>query len=403
MGDISRATSTAREAAALVLNPRFLGPCVAGVFCLIVATVVGAGNLFTIATALLSLPAASYIMGLVAARGCKCERSAKIVATQGERAAVDIRLWKATGQLPDGLAASDTLPPLIDPAEPVETRMRRQNDAEVRTWIVPRKRGRYAIGPAQMSWSDPLGMFRLKRRIGGTCEVMVYPKPIAIRLSRLSGGAYETDWPSGSGKRAARGDLAGVRDYRRGDELSRVHWKTTARTGRLAVVEYEDSRTASTMIALDLSSGSDFGAGPVTALDMATGVAAYAAMEHLKAGRQVCIKFARGDRIETIRLRSLGELQAALAVLAEVQADSSVSAAELLQSCTKLGGALLVVTRSDERLAAAVRAAKAHGIQVWVAMVDPERYDADIVSRPMVADLMRAGAQVELVPEEMRQ
>ena len=47
-------------------------------------------------------------------------------------------------------------------------------------------------------------------------------------------------------------DFYGVREYAPGDELRRVHWRTTARTGTLAVAEYAQGVTLDVTVALDL-------------------------------------------------------------------------------------------------------------------------------------------------------
>jgi uncharacterized protein (DUF58 family) len=139
-------------------------------------------------------------------------------------------------------------------------------------------------------------MFRLKRKVVDTAELVVYPKPVPIRKDQLTGGAGEAGTTIVSGKAAPRGDFAGVRDYRIGDELKRVHWKTTARTQKLAVIECEDSVQQSVTIALDLSRGADFGKGTVTSLDTATGAAAYAIRGYLKAGRDVHVVIPNGAK-----------------------------------------------------------------------------------------------------------
>ena len=402
MGTLSRLGTAAKEAALLVLNPRFVGPCLAGLFCLAVATVVGVSYLFTMAMAILALPVASYIVQTAILRGCSATRERWLVATQGERTAAAVRISSARGPLPHGLTARDNLPPLVEADSPEGIEVPNGNDVEVRIWLRPKKRGRYVIGPTEISTWDPFGMFRLKRHLGATSELVVYPRPIPVRVGRISRRLGEPGTAETTGRIAARGDFAGVRDWRHGDELRRVHWKTTARTGRLAVVEFEDSAGELATVALDLSRGSDIGHGPVTSLDIAAGVAAYAVREHLRARRPVRLLLPHGSDIMRLELASSMDLTKGLAALADARAGASVSAGDLLKSSARDGSVLLIVSRSDGGLAGAVREVAARGTEVSIALIDPEASNPRSPVAQAAAELERAGAEVEVVREAER-
>src|SRR4029077_12700307 len=98
-------------------------------------------------------------------------------------------------------------------------------------------------GPAPIlarSWvlesSDPLGFFRFRRK-GADGEVgLVLPRFTALS-TRPQARELEA---SVSAPRAGSGmELFGVREYRGGDPLRRIHWRSSARLGELVVREYE--------------------------------------------------------------------------------------------------------------------------------------------------------------------
>lgn len=397
MRGISRLKSIAKDTGKLLLNPRFLGPCLAGAFCLTVATVVGITYLFTMSTALLSLPVASYIIGMVMMRGWKVSRQSRYTATQGDRTAVTVRLSHSRGLLPEDISVRDSLPQFITCDEPDGVTPNEGTDSEVRIWIQPLKRGRYTIGPLEISVWDPLGMFKLRKKIGDTSELIVYPKPVRIRLTGLARGIAEASLSTGSDTKSSRGNFAGVRDYRKGDELRRIHWRTTARTGKLAVVEYEDSSEESIQIAVDLSKGSDFGKGLISSLDTAVGAAAYAVKENLSAGRQVRLVMPNSENANELTLGCIHDLPVALTALADAKADASMSAAELLRACANHGDVLLITARSDSSLATAVRDAVGRDIKVSVAFIQPADYNSRIDAKSQLDELARSGADVEVV------
>lgn len=50
-----------------------------------------------------------------------------------------------------------------------------------------------------------------------------------------------------------------LREYQPGDEVKNIHWKATARTGKVYVKSYEEERQLNIMIAVDTSASTDFG------------------------------------------------------------------------------------------------------------------------------------------------
>lgn len=50
-----------------------------------------------------------------------------------------------------------------------------------------------------------------------------------------------------------------LREYQPGDDIKHIHWKVTARTGRPFVKSYEEERSLSTVLAVDISNSTNFG------------------------------------------------------------------------------------------------------------------------------------------------
>jgi uncharacterized protein (DUF58 family) len=119
---------------------------------------------------------------------------------------------------------------------------RRSRHWAVRT--ICRRRGQFVLGPMTISCGDPLGLFRLKRELQATSSIVVYPAVLPVPtfvppLGQLPGGdavRQRTHYITTN--------VSGVRDYEPGDSYSRIHWRSTARTGRLIVKEFELDPTA---------------------------------------------------------------------------------------------------------------------------------------------------------------
>jgi len=108
-------------------------------------------------------------------------------------------------------------------------------------WTARRQLGPVARGPLAASRlvvesADPLGLFRTRQdQVAGGLAVAL---PLFTSLSdRLQVREIESQLTV---VRAGHGaDLYGVREYRSGDALRRIHWKTSARRGELVVREFE--------------------------------------------------------------------------------------------------------------------------------------------------------------------
>jgi uncharacterized protein (DUF58 family) len=97
-------------------------------------------------------------------------------------------------------------------------------------------RGPLAARRLAIESSDPLGIYRSQRPLP--------PEGIAVALPRfasLSDNRHVREVESQlTVVRAGHGtDLYGVREYRSGDPLRRIHWRTSARRGELVVREFE--------------------------------------------------------------------------------------------------------------------------------------------------------------------
>jgi len=114
------------------------------------------------------------------------------------------------------------------------------------------QRGRFRLGPMTLTSGDPLGLFRLQRELPATATIIVYPATVDLAAFTPAAGYL----PGGESMRRRTHyittNVAGVRDYAPGDSFSRIHWRTTARTGQLMVKEFELDPTADVWLFLDM-------------------------------------------------------------------------------------------------------------------------------------------------------
>lgn len=114
------------------------------------------------------------------------------------------------------------------------------------------RRGRYLLGPLTLRSGDPLGIFEHQRTLPQSNSILVYPATLPVHGFRLPEGQA----PGGEAARHrthyVTTNVATVRDYVPGDSFNRIHWPSTARTGRLIVKEFELDPTSDIWIVIDL-------------------------------------------------------------------------------------------------------------------------------------------------------
>ncbi|MEU3369717.1 DUF58 domain-containing protein [Streptomyces sp. NPDC006711] len=206
----------------------------------------------------------------------------------GSEARVQLRIDNVS-RLPTGLLMlQDRVPYVLGPRprfvlDRVEAGGRREVSYRVRSDL----RGRYPLGPLQLRLSDPFGMCELTRAFSAYDTLTVIPRTEPLPPVRLSGEA------SGYGDGRHRSlALAGEDDviprgYRHGDDLRRVHWRSTARYGELMVRREEQPQRARCTVLLDTRAIAHVGAGPDCAFEWAVSGAASALTHMLERGFSV--------------------------------------------------------------------------------------------------------------------
>lgn len=124
----------------------------------------------------------------------------------------------------------------------------------VKLALVPRRRGRIELAGLTLARTDPLGLLRGLVRASAPGHVTVLPR--RYRLPRLALPGTRHYQHGGVAQATTVGDseeFIALRDYRPGDPLQRVHWKSFARIGRPIVREYQDEYFERHALVLDTS------------------------------------------------------------------------------------------------------------------------------------------------------
>lgn len=168
-------------------------------------------------------------------------------------------------------------------------------------------RGRHRFGPLEARLGDPFGLFPRRVVVAGETEVLVYPAVFPVP-------GVVPQWTGSSLADVRRGrpvdvppDVSTVRDYQPADGLSRIHWRTTARTGHLMSRAFDTGQNADLLIILDLQRGLHAGRGLESSLEYSVSLAA--SICHAGLRRSQAVGLVTNDRLGTAFGAGRGEAQ----------------------------------------------------------------------------------------------
>lgn len=153
-----------------------------------------------------------------------------------------------------------------------------------RGFVLPtERRGVVGVGPVVSVSADPVGLLR-RERARTQCQ-LVYIHPHTVRVDgSLYGLMRDVEGAVTQELSSSEVSFHALRDYVPGDDRRNVHWRTTARTGRLVVRQFEETRRSQLLVVLDVNASSYDSA---QAFETAVSAACSVALAALRAGRQV--------------------------------------------------------------------------------------------------------------------
>ena len=123
------------------------------------------------------------------------------------------------------------------------------------TWVTKsraRKRGIYRMGPMRVTNTDPFGLFRRERHFCDADTLTIYPRTLNLPDFELPSTESEGESVTRKHAQNITPYASSVREYLPGDSLNRVHWKSTARLGRLMSKDFDLDRAAEIWVVIDL-------------------------------------------------------------------------------------------------------------------------------------------------------
>jgi hypothetical protein len=243
----------------------------AGIAACACGLLLGEADLLRVGVFLCALPLATAVVVARTRYRLSCTRRIEPQrVAAGEPASVVLRLENLS-RVPTGvLLLEDRLPYSLG-GRPrfVVGRIESLGVREVRYPVRSDVRGRYIVGPLALRFADLFGLVELTRSFTSTDALIVTPPVVALPPVQLGG-----DWAGGGDSHSRSISTMGdddvtTREYRHGDDLRRVHWRSTARYGELMVRREEQPWQNRGVLLLDTRSNAHRGEGPGSSFEWA--------------------------------------------------------------------------------------------------------------------------------------
>ena len=366
------------------------------------AVILGEKDLLRVAVLLAALPllAAAYVgrsrYKLACTRSLEPGR-----APVGSSARVILRLQNMS-RLPTGtLLLEDRLPyALGSRPRVVLERLGAHMASSVAYTVRADVRGRYPVGPLVIRLTDPFGLCELTRSFPSVDRLTVIPQVTPLPSVRLA-GEYAGTGDSRARSVAVHGeDDAATREYRRGDDLRRVHWRSTARTGELMVRREEQPWESRATVVLDTRLYAHRGEGPTSSFEWAVSATASIAVHLRQAGYK--LRLVTGTGVDLDAMEAGGE-GAILDTLADVKLSQAGDLAGLVDMVRRRSDGGLVIglfgalSTAEAEVLTGLRGNGATCIgfaidsSTWVTMTPPDRQEADRQHAQTSLALVRSG------------
>ena len=208
------------------------------------------------------------------------------------------------------------------------------------------RRGVVKVGPATTVRSDPVGLLRREHAFDDVHEVFVHPR--TTTLPSTSAGLIR-DLEGNPTRRLVDSDMSfhAIREYAPGDSRRHIHWKSTAKTGRLMVRQYEESRRSRMAVVLAVA---EHEYSDADEFELAVGCAASLGLRAVRDARDV--EIVTGSEIPRVvrgRLRAIRRIPAG----SPRPMLDGFSAVEMLESTMPVSEVCRLTAESDDRLSIA--------------------------------------------------
>lgn len=254
------------------------------------------------------------------------------------------------------------------------------------------RRGVYTFEECFIESSSPFGLVNARRKADAKSELVVYPLYYELQGAVFPFRKSSSGMTSAPGARAGEGaSFFGLRDYRPGDPIRKIHWASSMRAGNILVKEFEEDMHSSVAIVLDTFKSSVVTRGQDSNLEVAIRVAASLANHTLVNGHPTALAYF-DESSKSLRVdKTLGDFTPVLDGLARLK-PSSMKPADLIwsagSSLPRHSNLVVVLLSPDREAMEQILRRRAQGIEVMLVLAGQCAGNAGDSELPWLAGML---------------
>lgn len=257
------------------------------------------------------------------------------------------------------------------------------------------RRGLYTFHACRVESSSPFGLVNARVSVPATSELVVYPIYYELSGATLPFHKSFTGITAAPGARPGEGlSFFGLREYRPGDPIRKIHWPTTVRTRTVMVKEFEEDVHSSVSIFMDTYRHSVATRGEDTNLEVAIRAAASLANHLLVSGHPLSFTCADAASGALRTDKTAGDLTPILDALARVS-PGTVPAHDLLAaaegSTAKMSNWIVILLNPDPTVLERLLHVRSQGIEILLILADGSTAGAPAPEAALMGMLEGAG------------
>jgi uncharacterized protein (DUF58 family) len=266
-------------------------------------------------------------------------------------------------------------------------------------------RGRHRLGPLGVQVQDPFGLANRHAVLEGTADLVVLPAVHPLSSSRQPSSGVGSEGELAHLIALHGEDDVTIREYRDGDDLRRIHWPATARTGDLMVRQEDRPAQRRAIVLIDPRPAAHGGTGITSSFEWAVTAAASVAVHLCESGYAVHLVCA--ETVESSRAADTMTVDEILDVLAVTTMREDTGQDEILRGAQALASAggfvLAIVGPFDRDVTSRVASLRQPGTTGLAFVVDSQSFgptEADPVEAHVDALRLAGWRAVPVVRDE---
>ena len=256
-------------------------------------------------------------------------------------------------------------------------------------------RGLFQMGPVEISTTDLLGIYRANTLHGSPDKIMIYPKIHDLKNFQTGNSNLTNEGMARRRSNILSPHASSVREYAYGDSLSRIHWKSTARSGRLMSKEFDVGTSNEVMILNDLNDSVHVGELDESSIELSISLVASLCKKYINSNTPVGFLSYGKERYHLPPSTGSSHFDRTMEILAQAQSGDDKKLHQILNEERNIWinyTSIIVITPSNNiKWVSALSELAQFNINITVILIDPISFSGDGDQTEVISALASIG------------